>query len=264
MISYPILFNTNEIDRLTAQSSNLSDDILPLMGKQAQNCLEIGCGVGSNVPIISKYNFGINYFGIDISDIAIQHANSKYGSENVKFQIHEGSQLPFTSNYFDLVVIRLVLWGAANREDILREAYRVLKPNGIIYCFEPDDQFLINYPPKQHLEQLITDWQKKVVSKGCDPFVGRKLHKYLTEVGFEILSNQVKLSTYDSSKPKDFNKALANLGRIFLANGPEFFNLRSDSTEWCSAQIEIESLIQGSVLTEGYFILIAKKIGEKS
>lgn len=261
MVSYPILFNIEEIERLTAQSSNLSDDILPLLGKQAQNCLEIGCGVGSNVPILMKHNSNINYHGVDISSTAIEHAISKYGSENIKFQNSEGSGLPFTDNAFDLVVIRLVLWGAANRESILREAHRVLRPNGVIYCFEPDDQFLISYPSKQYFERLISVWQKKVMATGCDPFVGRKLHKNLADVGFEILSNQVKLSTYDSGKPEEYLTALANLGRIFLSNGPSFFEISNESSEWQNAQFEIETLIQGSVLTEGYFILIGKKTG---
>lgn len=263
MVSYPLLFNIEEIDRLTAQSSNLSDDILPLLGKQARNCLEIGCGPGSNVPILSKYNSNINYVGVDVSETAIQHAISMYGSQNAEFQIHDGGNLPFSKSTFDLVVIRLVLWGAANRELILKEAHRVLKPNGIIYCFEPDDQFLINYPPKQNFERLVCDWQKKVMAKGCDPFLGRKLHKYLTDVGFQVLSNQVKLSTYDSCNSNDYCTALTNLSRIFLSNGPSFFGFTSESNEWLDAKHEVESIIQGAVLTEGYFILIGKKIGDQ-
>lgn len=259
MVSYPILFNLEEIDRLTSQSLNLSDDILPLLGKQAQNCLEIGCGVGSNVPALCKYNSSIKYIGVDISETAVQHATQKYGTENVKFQIQEGSALPFSENKFDLVVIRLVLWGAANREAILRESHRVLKPNGVIYCFEPDDKFLINFPLKISFDHLIGEWQRRVIAKGCDPFIGRKLHNYLSNAGFEIVSNQVKLSTYDSSNPEAYLAALGNLSRIFLSNGPSFFGLECESVEWNNAKIEIELLVPGSVLTEGYFLLIAKK-----
>lgn len=261
MASYPLQFNIEELDRLTTQSLSLSDDILPLLGKQSEFCLEIGCGAGSNVPVLCKYNNNINYLGIDISSEAIEHANSKYSSENIVFKIHEGSKIPKNDNSFDLVVIRLVLWGASNREEILKEAYRVLKPNGIIYCFEPDDQFLINYPPKMNFERLIKEWQSKVISAGCDPFIGRKLNSYLSTVGFKVLSNQVKLSTYNSINSSEFLNALKNLGRIFLSNGPSFFNLQNSSQEWINATYEIETCSNGSILTEGYFIIIGTKDG---
>ncbi len=55
-MAYPILFNMEETERLNAQSSNLSDEMLPLVSKQAHTCLEIGCGIGSNVPELRKFN----------------------------------------------------------------------------------------------------------------------------------------------------------------------------------------------------------------
>jgi ubiquinone/menaquinone biosynthesis C-methylase UbiE len=261
MASYPLIFNLEEIDRLTAQSSNLADDILPLMGQQAKTCLEIGCGVGSNVPTVSKYNAALKYTGVDISETAINHAIKKYGSNNTEFRLQEGSSLKFPDNHFDLVFIRLVLWGTSNREQILKEAFRVLKPNGVIYCFEPDDKFLINHPPKENFEKLIGEWQKRVLEAGCDPFIGRKLQSYLLKTGFKIISNQVKLSVYDSINPKDFLTATKNLSRIFLSNGPTFFGLTEESKAWVDANLEIETVEEGATLTEGYFILIAKKNG---
>ncbi|MGZ3769565.1 MAG: class I SAM-dependent methyltransferase [Bdellovibrio sp.] len=259
MTSYPILFNLEEIERLTAQSSNLSDDILPLMGKQAKTCLEIGCGAGSNLPALCKYNTSLNYTGIDVSETAIQYAKSVYSSDKADFQIGDGSKLPFMNNQFELVVLRLVLWGASNRINILQEAHRVLKPNGMIYCFEPDDNFLGNYPPKKNFDHLVSEWQARVISDGCDPFIGRKLHDLLTKAGFETLSNKVKLSTYDSTNPKVYLKAIGNLWQIFSSKGPSFFDLEKESESWSAAQREAETCVSGAVLTEGYFSVIGKK-----
>ena len=69
---------------------------------------------------------------------------------------------------------RLVLWASGEcASGILSEAYRVLKNDGIIYVFEPDDHLLLFLPPKPFIARLIELWDRQMLSNGLDPFIGR-------------------------------------------------------------------------------------------
>lgn len=156
--SYPIHFNGHEQNRLKKQSKSLSDSQLVELSKNSQSCLEIGCGVGSNIDVITKGNKNITYHGIDCCRSSIEAAKKILSKSNISFSIETAEKLTFKEE-FDLVVIRLVLWGAPGRTTILTNAFNALKPGGKIYVYEPDDQYLLLYPDKPKFINYLSKWQ---------------------------------------------------------------------------------------------------------
>ena len=250
--SYPLIFNDEEILRLNSQSENLSDELLVQLGASSSFCLEIGCGTGSNIPLLRKNNKDLAYYGVDISSTAIKSAQDKYSNDRTFFLKTDGNSIPLNPETFDLVVIRLVLWGASNREEIVSQAKSLLKKDGLIYCYEPDDQCLMLHPKLTEFEQLIKSWQSQVMSKGCDPFIGRKLPSLFSSQGFRNIRVKPNFKTYTQNESKDYVAAVSNLLKIFRPDA-------MDDAAYSKICENAKIVSSESFLSEGYISLVAQK-----
>ena len=104
--------------------------------------LEVGCGSGANLWMLSKEGF--DTYGIDSSmeaiNLALNHLREKW---NVDADLRVGSftEIPYEDEYFDAVV-DIVSLQHINLEDTrlaLNEVYRVLKPNGNFFSYRLSD-----------------------------------------------------------------------------------------------------------------------------
>lgn len=67
--------------------------------------LDFGCGIGRQSMLLDE--FGIEAFGIDISQVAIAQAQSlaqKYAHNKCHFRIYDGQSIPFEDEYFDFTM----------------------------------------------------------------------------------------------------------------------------------------------------------------
>ncbi|MEW6182873.1 MAG: class I SAM-dependent methyltransferase [Bacillota bacterium] len=90
--------------------------------------LDIGCGTG----ILSRelaYR-GLEVTGIDISMAMLNEARKKSYGLGITFLYADGGALPFPESAYDAVVCFTVLEFVDRPDDILIEAWRVLKPGG--------------------------------------------------------------------------------------------------------------------------------------
>ncbi len=98
--------------------------------------LDFGCGNGRLLDVFSSKE--INYFGLDISSSLLKEAKKrleikKINNSNIKFINIKSLKVPFKDEYFDSVFSIAVLHHVPSRKfrlKILKEFYRVLKPNG--------------------------------------------------------------------------------------------------------------------------------------
>lgn len=120
---------TNEFENLMAISS---DDW------ESFASLDLGCGIGRHVKFLDE--FGLNPYGIDLSDTAIsmgKHWLSSIGKSSLAEKLIVGSvtELPFEDNYFEICVSHGVLDSMPREVAIkgIEETHRVLKPDALMY-----------------------------------------------------------------------------------------------------------------------------------
>lgn len=127
-----------------------------------------------------------------------------------------------------------------------------MKPDGVIYCYEPDDKYLSLYPENNFFNELVLSWQNQVIEDGCDPFVGRKLPLLFSQAGFRNVRVKPILKTYTNADSDSFFNAIQNLIKIFRPKG-----MREE--EFSRVIESVSSITNESFLSEGYISLVAQK-----
>jgi len=99
-----------------------------------ETVLDLGSGGGIDV-LLSARRVGPSgkAYGLDITDemLALAHENQKKaGVENVEFLKGEIESIPLPNNSVDVVISNCVINLSADKNRVLREAFRVLKPGG--------------------------------------------------------------------------------------------------------------------------------------
>ncbi len=99
-----------------------------------ETVLDLGSGGGIDV-LLSARRVGPNgkAYGLDMTDEMLDLANAnkrKAGTENVEFLKGEIENIPLPDNTVDVIISNCVINLSADKDRVLREAFRVLKPGG--------------------------------------------------------------------------------------------------------------------------------------
>jgi len=102
--------------------------------KPGEVVLDLGSGGGIDV-LLSARRVGPtgNAYGLDMTDdmLALARENQRQaGVENVEFRKGEIENIPLADNSVDVVISNCVINLSANKDQVLRETFRVLKPGG--------------------------------------------------------------------------------------------------------------------------------------
>ena len=132
----------------------MSDDYTKLEGYNADADLGLGCGLPTEFAKIKEGDTVIDLgsgagndcfvarkqtgekgkvIGIDFTPAMIEKARvnaEKIGFHNVEFRQGDIEQIPVTSNIADVVISNCVLNLVPNKDAVIKEIYRVLKPGG--------------------------------------------------------------------------------------------------------------------------------------
>ena len=96
--------------------------------------LDLGSGGGIDVLLSAKrVGPAGKAYGLDMTDEMLALANEnkrKTGLENVEFLKGEIEDVPLPDNSVDVIISNCVINLSANKDRVLREAFRVLKPGG--------------------------------------------------------------------------------------------------------------------------------------
>ena len=183
---------------------------LQMKESSTSKVLEIGCGVGGNVDLLSQSG---NYLGIDMHSPAIDYCSEKF--PQFDFQCTRVEDIPqeFSSNKFDSIYILDVLEHIDEQLAILKSTQNYLTQNGKILLTVPAFEFL--WSPHDDFVHHVRRYTKNGLKETLEE-AGYKVERisYFNSILFPLaliqrLSMRLldkKLSTHLSTPPPVVNR----------------------------------------------------------
>lgn len=173
---------------------------------QGSTILELGCGRGEFLKQFVKN--GLDGHGIDLSDYALNYCPEA----TIKIIDMTREKIPYPDGSFDVVYSKSFIEHFYYPEKIFEEAYRVLKPGGILITLTPEWEYIY--------KSFYEDFTHRT------PFTKLSLRDIHLITGFKNVqvSSFKQLPCLWTKKPYVFMlKFLSFLTRILI---PDYFRLR--------------------------------------
>jgi len=155
-----------------------------------ERVLDVGCGVGTYVPVVAPQLNAGAYVGVDNSAELIERARSQsQDGRNVVFQVADAHCLPFPDQTFDIILANHVLYHV-RVHTALREVSRLLKSNGKLLAATNSERSM---PELDALHRIALKVQTPMPSA---------FHAFSLESGRRLLSEffgKVDMHTYEDT-----------------------------------------------------------------
>ena len=163
--------------------------------------LDLGSGGGIDV-LLSARRVGPTgkAYGLDMTDEMLALANEnkrKSGVENVEFLRGEIENIPLPDNSVDVIISNCVINLSADKDKVLREAFRVLKPGGRLAVSDVVTRGEINPEIRKNILLWVgciagaldeKEYSNKLVAAGFEQVSMETTRVYKTEEAREILT----------------------------------------------------------------------------
>ncbi|TDO91286.1 demethylmenaquinone methyltransferase/2-methoxy-6-polyprenyl-1,4-benzoquinol methylase [Halanaerobium saccharolyticum] len=175
-------FNLNQAKFKTEQDSKKEKSSIKL--------LDLGGGTGELANHLPK---NVEVIVADPSEAMLAKGREKEFSQEVKFELADGAELPFADSTFDYITISDSLHHFRQVESALSEAARVLKPGGKLYILEFD--------PNTFFTKAIIFFEK-LVGEPVNFFEAQKLAEMTAKTGLKTEAEYLNKSLYIISAKK--------------------------------------------------------------
>ncbi len=168
-----------------------------------ETVLDLGSGGGIDV-LLSARRVGPTgkAYGLDMTDEMLALANEnkrKAGAENVEFLKSQIENIPLPDNTVDVIISNCVINLSADKDRVLREAFRVLKPGGRFAVSDVVTRGEI--PPEIRKSVLLwvgcvagaleeNDYRSKLAAAGFEQIEVQPTRIYRTEDAREFLTSK--------------------------------------------------------------------------
>lgn len=209
-----------------------------LNSKKGDKILDLGCGDGFYLYLLSHLDLKADLTGIDFDDKALKSARKNLQDKKVtlkKSDIMRG--IPFDDESFDKVLASEVIEHLPDDIKGLKEVYRVLKRGGEIVVSVPHKNYPILWDPINWLFERLTG---KHIENGFWAGIWHQHHRLYTpdkltsilkKTGFKKI--EMRLMTHYCLP---FNHYLINLGARILANKWFSSRFKNEFSKFASSQ----------------------------
>jgi ubiquinone/menaquinone biosynthesis C-methylase UbiE len=168
-----------------------------------ETVLDLGSGGGIDV-LLSAQRVGPTgkAYGLDMTDEMLALANQnkrKAGVENVEFLKGEIEDIPLPDNSVDVIISNCVINLSADKDQVLRDAFRVLKPGGRLAVSDVVTRGTIPDEVRQNVLLWVgcvagalekSEYRAKLASAGFEKIEIESTRVYRVEDAREFLSAQ--------------------------------------------------------------------------
>jgi SAM-dependent methyltransferase len=187
MTAYVHGYGTPEQERLVEQAEHWRHRLIcdGTRLEPGTRLLEVGCGVGAVLAVLSQEFRGIQLTGVDIEPKQLDFARKYLAQAGVDAILREADALalPFDDESFDHVWMMWFLEHVADPPAVLREARRVLVAGGAITAIEVDYSTCRADPTTPAMESLFRVMVQGMAASGWSD-AGTRLPGWLGEAGF--------------------------------------------------------------------------------
>jgi ubiquinone/menaquinone biosynthesis C-methylase UbiE len=187
MTGYVHGYGTPEQERLVEQAEHWRHRLISdgTRLEPGTRLLEVGCGVGAVLAVLGQEFPGIRLAGVDIEPRQLEFARGHLERARVEATLLEADALalPFDDKSFDHVWMMWFLEHIADPPAVLREARRVLVPDGVITAIEVDYSTCRAEPATPAIEALFSAMVRGMAASGWSD-AGTRLPGWLREAGF--------------------------------------------------------------------------------
>jgi arsenite methyltransferase len=191
--------------------------------------LDLGSGGGIDVLLSAKrVGPAGKAYGLDMTDEMLALANEnkrKAGAENVEFLRGEIENIPLPDNSVDVIISNCVINLSADKDRVLREAFRVLKPGGRFAVSDVVTRGKVDAQIRQNMLLWVgcvagaleeNEYRDKLVSAGFEQVEIEPTRVYRVEDAREFLSE--KGLDVDALAPQVEGKFMSAFVRATKAN----------------------------------------------
>lgn len=206
--------------------------ILDLEFKKGDHVVDLGCGDGFYLYLLSSLPIKLKLTGFDSDQLVLKNAKKNLSTKIVKLINGNLLNTPFRNNTFTKAIMTEVLEHVEDEKKVLGEVYRILKPNGVLVLTVPNYNFPFLWDPINWILQNLFGTH----ISGIGFFAGiwarhqrlyqqTKLEKLIKNAGFKIekveqltsrclpfhhyLVNLVARLLYDSNLPARIKNPLS-------------------------------------------------------
>jgi SAM-dependent methyltransferase len=163
-----------QIDRTAVKSGRLFDQDLNIKDLKF---LDVGCGIGGHLIVLRNNNIQCA-FGCDIVYRLVQIARDEFGLQNL--MVVNGMYIPLIDASVDRVLLYNVIEHCSDPEKVLREIYRILSKNGILY---------MDVPNAKSMGDRIFRWAGIILygrTSHIQKFTRKRIESLIEKIGFRI------------------------------------------------------------------------------
>jgi SAM-dependent methyltransferase len=187
MTDYVHGYGTREQERLVEQAEHWRHRLISegTTLEPGTRLLEVGCGVGAVLAVLGQEFPSVRLHGVDIEPRQLDYARRHLERAGVDATLVEAdaTALPFADESFDHIWMMWFLEHIPDPPTVLREARRLLVPDGTITAIEVDYSTCRAEPTTPAFEALIRALVHGMAAAGWSD-AGTRLPGWLREAGF--------------------------------------------------------------------------------
>jgi O-antigen biosynthesis protein len=234
---------------------------------KGKRVLDLASGEGYGSKMMS--NTASFVTGIDIDDKAVEHAKTKYGSQNLQFLAGSISAVPIHDDYsFDVIVCFEAIEHIEDHEQLLKEVKRLLKPDGTFIVSTPNKLVYHDEARDEnpfHVKELYFEEFQQILGRYFRnlQFLGQRIHPSSTiwpvgvknngafeefvldrtEAEFRFIPNDLRVPVYFIAIASDSAVAVPEPSSVLIDHSDGLINEAKKALEW--REEKISSLEEG-------------------